>query len=254
MLISSGDTTSRAREEQRLFLAYRRSGDPDIRAELATRFLPLARSLARRYERGSEPLEDLVQVASLALIKAIDRYDPQRGIAFSSYAVPTIVGELKRYFRDYSWAMRVPRELQELAGRVEREQQRLAVELGRSPSAAEVAAALGITVEQVVEARGAGSARSALSLDMPRTADEEEPVREIACEELGFAAAEDAATVQRLAAGLSDREREVLWLRFAEDLTQAEIGARVGCSQMHVSRVIRAALARLRQAAEPLAA
>ena len=254
MLIGSGQTSSRASEDQRLFRTYRRTGDPAMRAELIERFLPLARSLARRYERGSEPLDDLVQVASLGLVKAIDRYDPQRGIAFSSYAVPTIAGELKRYFRDYGWAMRMPRELQELALRVEREQQRLAVDLGRSPSATEVAHALGVEVEQVVEARGAVSARRAVSLDMPRDADEDETTQQIADEELGFAAAEDAATLQRLAAGLSDQEREVLRLRFGEDLTQSEIGARVGCSQMHVSRILRSTLARLQQAAELTAA
>jgi RNA polymerase sigma-B factor len=248
------ETTSRRREEQRLFRAYWRDGDPAVRAQLTERFLPLARSLARRYDHGSEPLDDLVQVASLALLKAIDRYDPQRGIAFSSYAVPTIVGELKRHFRDHGWAMRVPRDLQELAQRVEREGQRLAVELGRSPTAAEVADALGLEVEQVVEARGAASARRALSLEAPRDADDEETVQEVAAEELGFAAAEAAATLERLAAGLSDRDREVLWMRFREDLTQSEIAARIGCSQMHVSRIIRASVAGMQQAAELVAA
>jgi len=254
MEIDSGDTRSRAREDQRLFRAYHRTGDPAIRAELTKRFLPLVRSLARRYEHGSEPLDDLVQVASMGLVKAIDRYDPERGIAFTSYAVPMIVGELKRYFRDHSWALRVPRDLQELALRVQREQQRLAADLGRSPSAAEVAAALGLDVEQVVEARGAMSARRALSFEVPRDADEEELGREIAVEEFGFAAAEDAATLQRLAAGLSDQEREVMRLRFGEDLTQGEIGSRVGCSQMQVSRIIRKTVARLQQAAELTAA
>jgi RNA polymerase sigma-B factor len=249
MLIHSGDTRSRARLEQRLFSHYRRTGDPAARAQLVERFLPLARSLARRYQHGAEPLDDLMQVASLGLLKAIDRYDPERGIAFSSYAVPTIAGELKRHFRDHGWAMRVPRELQERALRVEREQQRLAVDLGRSPTAAEVAAALGVEVEQIVEARGAASGRHALSLDMPRDADDDEPAGEVAAEELGFAAAEDAATFEQLAAGLSAREREVLQLRFGEDLTQSEIGERVGCSQMHVSRMLRATLARLQEAA-----
>jgi RNA polymerase sigma-B factor len=244
-----GDTSSRARADQRLFRAYRRTGDPATRAQLTERFLPLARSLARRYVHGSEPLDDLVQVASLGLVKAIERYDPERGLAFSSYAVPTIVGELKRHFRDHGWAMRVPRELQELTLRVEREQQRLAANAGRSPSAAEVADALGLDVEQVVEARGAASARRALSLDMPHDADEEEPVREVATEEPGFAAAENAATLQRLAAGLPDRDREMLWLRIREDLTQSEIAARVGCSQMHVSRILRAAVAHMQQTA-----
>jgi RNA polymerase sigma-B factor len=192
-----------------------------------------------------------VQVASLGLLKAIDRFDPDRPTAFSSFAVPTILGELKRHFRDRGWAVRVPRDLQEMAVRLERVTDDLVHSLGRAPTLAELADELDTTPERVLEAREAAGAYRAISLDRPREEGEEGDAME-ACgaEDPGFGEAEDAATVERLMSMLSDREREVLRLRFAEDLTQSEIGARVGVSQMHVSRLIRQAIARLRAAAE----
>jgi RNA polymerase sigma-B factor len=216
------------------------------------RFLPLARQLARRYQRGGEPLDDLIQVASLGLLKAIDRFEPDRATAFSSFAVPTILGELKRHFRDRGWSVRVPRDLQEMAVRVDRVTEELGGELGRAPTPAEIADHIGATTEQVLEAREAAGAYRAVSLDRPRDDDEEGDgmADSMGVEDPGFRLAEDAATVERLMAVLSDREREVLRLRFQEDLTQSEIGARVGVSQMHVSRLIRQAVARLRQSAE----
>ena len=246
----------RAREDARLFERYQRTGDPAARAALTERFLPLARSLARRYESSGESLDDLTQVASLALLKAIDRFDSQRAVAFSSFAVPTIVGELKRYFRDYGWSVRVPRSLQELALHAQRESDQFASEHGHAPTAGQLAQRLGVDVEQILEAREAVGARRAASLDRPREDDDDEhPVRQLAVEEPGFAAAEDAATVSRLAAVLSERDREVLRLRYEQDLTQSEIGERIGCSQMHVSRILREAIARLRtEAAAELAA
>ena len=247
----------RAREDARLFERYQRTGDPAARAELTERFLPLARSLARRYERGGESLDDLTQVASLALLKAIDRFDPQRPVAFSSFAVPTIVGELKRYFRDYGWSVRVPRALQELALRAQRESDRFAAEHGHAPTAGQLAQRLGVDVEQILEAREAVGARRAASLERPRedADDDERPVHELGVEDPGFAAAEDAATISRLTASLSQHDREVLRLRFEQDLTQSEIAAQIGCSQMHVSRILRRAIARLQaQAGAELAA
>ena len=148
----------RALEERQLFARYQGSGDRDAHEALVQRFLPLARSLARRYERSSEPLDDLVQVASLGLLKAIDRFDPARAVAFSSFAVPTIVGELKRHFRDKGWWLRVPRDLQELAFRVERVADELTSELGRAPTPDEIAARIGVSVEQVLDARDAAGA------------------------------------------------------------------------------------------------
>ena len=248
--------SQRLREDSRLFERYQRTGDPAARAELTERFLPLARSLARRYEGGGESLDDLTQVASLGLLKAIDRFDPRRAVAFSSYAVPTIVGELKRYFRDYSWSVSVPRTLQELALRVQRESDRFAAAQGRIPTAGQLAQTLGVDVEQVLEAREAVGARRAAPLERPREdADDERPVRELGVEDPGFATADNATTIWQLAAVLSERDREVLRLRFEQDLTQAEIGERMECSQMHVSRILRVALARLQaQAGAELAA
>ena len=248
---SQGERAIRAREDQRLLERYHRDRDRAAREALVARFLPLARQLARRYQRGGEPLDDLTQVASLGLLKAIDRFDPTRSTAFSSFAVPTILGELKRHFRDRGWSVRVPRDLQELAVRVDRVTDDLARSLGRAPTPDEIGSEIGVTVEQVLEAREAAGAYRAVSLDRPREEDEEGDAMtdKMGVEDPGFGLAEDAATVERLMDVLTDREREVLRLRFVEDLTQSEIGARVGVSQMHVSRLIRQAIARLRDAA-----
>jgi RNA polymerase sigma-B factor len=251
--LAPSDRVARAEEDRRLLSAYHRHADPAARDALVQRFLPLARQLARRYQRTGEPLDDLVQVASLGLHTAIDRFDPDRATAFSSFAVPTILGELKRYFRDKGWSVRVPRDLQELAVRVDRLGEELLRELGRAPTPVEIAERLGVTTEQVLEAREAAGAYRAVSLDKPRADDEEagEAYAEVVGgEDPGFGLAEDAATVQRLMRVLTDREREVLRLRFVEDLTQSEIGARVGVSQMHVSRLIRQSITRLRTVAE----
>jgi RNA polymerase sigma-B factor len=248
----NGDRENRARDDRRLLERYHREGDPAAREALVERFLPLARQLARRYQRGAEPLDDLIQVASLGLLKAIDRFEPERPSAFSSFAVPTILGELKRHFRDRGWSVRVPRDLQEMAVRVERVADELSRELGRAPTPGEIAEHIGATTEQVLEAREAAGAYRAVSLDRPRDDDEDgEGISEtMGIEDPGFGLAEDAATVERLMDVLGDREREVLRLRFEEDLTQSEIGARIGVSQMHVSRLIRQAVTRLREAAE----
>jgi RNA polymerase sigma-B factor len=249
---SSSEPKPAAREDRRLLLRYHRDGDRRARDELVERFMPLARQLARRYQRGPEPLEDLVQVASVGLVKAIDRFDPARTTAFSSYAVPTMVGELKRYFRDFGWAVHVPRGMQERTVAVQSTVTRLSKELGRSPSATEVGEILDLNEEQVLEALEAAGAYRATSFDAPRSSDEDSGdslADAFGDEESGFGLAEDRATLERLMAAITPREREVLRLRFVEDLTQAEIGARIGVSQMQVSRLIRQSLARLRTAA-----
>ena len=229
------------------------AGDRRARDELATRFMPLARSLALRYRRSSEPLEDLLQVASLGLIKAIDRFDPGRAVAFSSYAVPTILGEIRRYFRDHTWAVRVPRGLQELSVRVDRAVGELSEKLHRQPSIMEIAGAVGATEEEVLEALQAGAAYHAVSFETP-TGGSGEDVATVADslggDEHGFDRAEERAVRAGLLKALSARERQVLRMRLADDMTQAEIGARVGVSQMQVSRIVRQALQRLRDAAE----
>jgi RNA polymerase sigma-B factor len=250
---SSDERAARAGEDRRLLVRYHRHGDPIAREQLVDRFLPLARQLARRYQRGGEQLDDLIQVASLGLLKAIDRFDPARETAFSSFAVPTILGELKRHFRDKGWSVRVPRDLQEMAVRVDRIADEMSRQLGRAPTPGEIAEQTGASLEQVLEAREASAAYRAVSLDRPRSDDEEDGdsyADAFGVEDPGFGLAEDAATVDRLMRVLSDREREVLRLRFEEDLTQSEIGQRVGVSQMHVSRLIRQSIARLREAAD----
>ena len=250
---SSDERAVRAQEDRRLLVRYHRDGDPAAREQLVERFLPLARQLARRYQRGGEQLDDLIQVASLGLLKAIDRFDPARETAFSSFAVPTILGELKRHFRDKGWSVRVPRDLQEMAVRVDRIADEMSRELGRAPTTAEIAERTGSTLEQVLEAREASAAYRAVSLDRPRSEDDEDGdsyADAFGIEDPGYGRAEDAATVDRLMRVLSEREREVLRLRFAEDLTQSEIGQRVGVSQMHVSRLIRQSISRLRDEAD----
>jgi RNA polymerase sigma-B factor len=250
---TEGDRLARRLRERQLFARYRGRHDLTARDELVEQFLPLATRLAQRYRRGAEPLEDLAQVASVGLLKAIDRFDPERGTAFSSFAVPTIAGELKRYFRDKGWAIRVPRDLQELAQRVDRATDRLMHELGRTPTVSEIADDLGVTLEQVLEAREAAAAHRAESLDRP-CCDDQEAARvadTLGAPEPGYLQAEHAATLEAMMSVLSDREREILRLRFAEDLTQSEIGQRVGVSQMHVSRLLREAVTRLRETAQP---
>jgi RNA polymerase sigma-B factor len=238
----------------RLFARYRLDGDVAARDALVEEFLPLARHLVKRYGRENRQAEDLFQVASMGLLKAVDRFDPELGNAFSSFATPTILGEIKRYFRDTSWTVRVPRDLQELSLNVTRATDALESELGRAPTASEVAERAGSSVEQVLEARVAASARYGLSLDHAGGDSGDDEKASIASRfgvtDVALARAEDAATVERLMASLDERERTILRLRFHEDLTQAEIGQQLGISQMHVSRLIRKSIARLRTVAE----
>ena len=247
------DGPSRSEEDRRLLIRYHRHGDQAAREQLVQRLLPLARRMARRYRRSDEPLDDLIQVATLGLIKAIDRFDPSRETAFSSYAVPTMLGELKRYFRDNGWAVHVPRGMQERVMQVDNAVKDLSRKIGRSPSAAEVSEHLGLTTEQVLEAMEAASAYDAVSLEAYRFGDEgdgETYAESIGVEDERFELVEYGATIAPTLQALPARDRIVLHLRFAEDMTQAEIAERVGVSQMHVSRLIRRALERLRTVAE----
>jgi RNA polymerase sigma-B factor len=217
-----------------------------------TRFLPLARSLARRFRTGAEPLEDLEQVAALALVKAVDAYDPDRGTAFSSYAVPCIAGAIKRHFRDCGWSVRVPRELQERAMNVHQLESRLQASAGESPTVDELAAAAGLTAEEVLEARAAYSALHASSLDMSAHDGDSDEVRVL--DTLGatdehYAQALDRTALDSLLGGLEDRDRAIVELYFREELTQAQIGERLGYSQMHISRLLRRAVGELERAA-----
>ena len=245
--------SANTREDRRLLIRYHDEKDMSAREELVERFLPLARQLARRYQRQNEPLDDLMQVASMGLVKAIDRFDPARGTAFSTYAVPTILGELKRYFRDSGWAVHVPRGMQERVMKLDQASQELHRRLGRSPSATELAQELDLSSEEVLEAMEAASAYDAISLEEQRSesSDPQEPTYadQLGREEERYELVEYGATIAPTMKALSERERLILHLRFVEDLTQSEIADRIGVSQMHVSRLIRRALARLRAVA-----
>jgi RNA polymerase sigma-B factor len=232
-----------------VFDRYRTDRDVATREELVERYLPLARHLARRY-KGRGEIDDLNQVAAFALVKAIDRFDPARGLAFSSFAVPTIVGELKRYFRDHGWVVRVPRDVQELKLRLDRTVEAMTSELGRSPTPGELSERLGVPTEQVIEALGAATAHYPDSLDRPLTDDGEEAINLlVAGNDPGYADVENAELVSGLLASLPERERLILKLRFEDELTQAEIGRRLDVSQMHVSRLIRQSIATLQRIA-----
>jgi RNA polymerase sigma-B factor len=238
----------RGRESDRdLFERLARDGDLRAREALIERSMPLARSVALRYHRTSEPLEDLLQVAAVGLIKAVDRYDPRRGVAFSSFAVPTILGELRRHFRDRTWAVRVPRDLQELSLRIDAAVAELREALQRQPSVAEIGAAVTMSEESVLEALQAGRAHHALSFDAPCGSGDPPPLlaEVVGADDAGFERAETRATMTALLVVLSARERDVLRLRFEDDMTQAEIGSAMGISQMQVSRLIRRSLVRL---------
>jgi RNA polymerase sigma-B factor len=241
-----------ADEVRTLLRRWHEDGDRAARAELAERMLPLARSLARRYVGKGEPLDDLEQVASVGLLKAIDRFDVSRDVRFATFAVPTIAGELKRHFRDRSWMLRVPRDVQELSARVSRARETLTRDLGRSPTVEEVARTLGAGIEQVLEALGAADTYRMMSLDEP-LADGAGPLDAIGGDDEGYELAEHRVLLRRGLDELGAREREIVRMRFYEGLTQREIARAVGVSQMHVSRLIRRSIDTMRDSIEPVA-
>jgi RNA polymerase sigma-B factor len=234
-----------------LFERWQRDNDLRARECLVERYLPLARKLAARY-RGlaGEPFDDLLQVASLGLLKALDRFDPDRGTAFSSFAVPTILGELKRHFRDKGWSAHVPRGAQELALKVQKAEQAVSLRLGRSPTADELAQYMEVSVEQVIDGLEAAAAHHAASLDEPHDEPDREPrpLSEVLGEDdARFEQIDASLTIRSAARRLSEREQRVLQLRFHGELTQSEIAKRIGVSQMQVSRILRIAIERMRE-------
>ena len=235
-------------DERLLFARFRAQRSPELRELAFRRFLPLARSLAARYRRSGEPIEDLEQVACIGLLNSIDRFDPDRGASFSSFAVPTILGELRRHFRDRTWALRVPRHLQELAGRIERARDELTAALGRQPTVRELADQLQTTEEAILQAIELNAARHTVALTASRTSDDE-PRELPGTIDDGYARAEERATLAPLLAKLGPEDAEIVFLRFREDPTQDAIARRVGVSQMQVSRVLFSSLAKLRDAA-----
>jgi RNA polymerase sigma-B factor len=246
-----GGSAERRRHERELVLLYQR--DPSSRDRVLQALLPLAHGIAHRYRRGEEPAEDLEQVAAMGLLKALRSFDPSRGTSFAAYAIPTMNGELRRHYRDTGWAVHVPRGTQELALKVGRAEQQAASRDGRRPTAGELAEAFDCTPEEVLEARMASNGMRASSLDRPARADQPEGDTLAAVfggsPDDGYARAEQRATLHRLTDGLCERDRRVLALRFAGDLSQSEIGRRVGVSQMQVSRILRRVLGQLQESA-----
>jgi RNA polymerase sigma-B factor len=234
---------------ERLLLRWRRTGDPRCRAAAVEAYLPLARKLAKRYDRGPEPLEDLHQVAYLGLVKAVDRFDPAFGVRFGSYAIPTILGELRRHFRDATWSVHMPRPVQESLLAVRAASDRLTDRLGRAPTVGELADAPGLDLEQVTEALQARAAKDPSSLDQPVGGGDDEVSatlgEALGDVEDGFDLVDHRLAIAPALRALPRRDREILFLRFGLDLTQSEIAQRVGCSQMQVSRLLRRALERV---------
>jgi len=237
-------------DDKILLRKYLEEGDLQAREKLIEQYMSLVRSLARRYSYRGEQLEDLVQIGAIGLIKAIDRFDLDRGVELTTYATPNIVGEIKRHFRDKGWSVRVPRGLQELNVQLSRLVESLTVQLGRSPTIPELAKAAGVEEEAALEALESGRAYSSLSLSVGGgggDGDEDmDPMESIGTEEQQFAVSEDRAVLAPGFAVLDERERKILQLRFFDGLTQSQIAQQVGISQMHVSRLIRRSLEKIR--------
>jgi RNA polymerase sigma-B factor len=234
-------------DDRALLRRYHEAGDASARELLVQRHLPLVRSLARRYAGRGEALDDIEQVGAIGLIKAIDRYELERDVALTTYATPNVVGEIKRHFRDKGWAIRVPRALQELNAKMSTTIEVLTTKYGRSPTIAEIAQHLEASSEQVLEALEAGSAYAPASLSVGPTEDSElDPMETIGTMDAEFERADERASLEPALASLPEREREILRMRFEDGLTQTQIAERVGISQMHVSRLIRKSIDRMR--------
>lgn len=241
------------RDVEALLIAYHRGGEEQAREQVLVELMPLVRALASRYSGRGEPLEDLVQVGALGLIKAVERFDVDRGVEFSSYAVPTIVGEIRRHFRDKAWAMHVPRRLKELSVRLSRILDELTTDLGRSPTVAELADAAGVEEEDVIDALDSAQAYSTRSLQAPFDEDGDESLADrIGVEERGYDEVVDGSLVNAGLDALDERDRRIVELRFFEEMTQSQIAAELGISQMHVSRLLRRALGSMRGRIEEL--
>lgn len=248
-LVASPGSEQRIRDDRALLRRFKQAPDEATKYELADRFLPLARHVMLRHVNPKSPdFEDIEQVASLGLWKAIERFDPEREVAFSTFAVPTISGEIRRYFRDKTWMVRPPRDLLELSVKVEAVIPKLTTELGRQPTVPEIAERLDADDEEILEALQTRNGRQPRSLDAPVQHDEEDGELGdlVGSGDDGFGTAERRADLDRLMRRVTPRDRYVLKLRFEHDMTQAEIGEHLGVSQMQVSRIIRDALGRMR--------
>lgn len=246
--VATAPVTSPA-DVQTLHLAYHRTRDPKLRERLLLFHQSLAVYFAQRFAHRGEPMEDLEQVATMALLKAIDRFDPAREIKFATYAARVVTGELKRHFRDRTWAMRVPRSLQELHLRVKNASEFLRGDLGRSPTVPELVHYLGVPEERVLEAMEAGDAYRLTSLDAPLPGSDEVRIQ-VGGDDPAMAAFEQRQLLEPLLARLEERDRTIVRLYYVHNLSQADIGARLGLSQVHVSRRLAKILERLRTLAQ----
>ena len=235
-----------------LFRRYKEEGDEEAREQLIESHLNLVRFLASKFKNRGEPLEDLVQVGSLGLIKAIDRFDPDRGLEFTTFATPTIMGEIKRHFRDKGWSVRVPRRLQELSARVNQVTDDLTSELNRTPTVDEIAERLDTSVDEVLEAMESSSAYSSVPLEGGTTEDEDAPgiIDRFATEDADLISSDDRIVIEETLASFSPREQDAIRMRFVEGLTQVEIAEKLGISQVQVSRLLRRALKRVQERLE----
>jgi RNA polymerase sigma-B factor len=258
--IAARTNHDRVQEDRALFRRYARRPTAELRDAIVRRFMPLAGQLAGRYSYTSEPMEDLVQVAALGLVKAVDRYDVERGVAFTSYAVPTILGEIRRHFRDRTWATRVPRALQDLSLAVQSARADLETRLGRGVTVPEIAQALGVGDDDVLEALAAARAHRAQSLDAALDQGGEDDGSDtdlysrLGVDDVEMERAEARVTIAKILTALPARSRAVLLLRFEKEMTQREIGEVIGVSQMQVSRILQESIQRLRACSAPVAA
>ncbi len=237
-----------------LFRQYKATGDPEVRDQLIVSHLNLVRFLASKFKNRGEPLDDLIQVGTIGLIKAIDRFDPSRGLEFTTYATPTILGEIKRHFRDKGWSVRVPRRLQELSAKVNQANDELTNELSRSPSVEEIARRVGASVDDVLEAMESSSAYSSVPLEGGGSSDDDDApsvIDHYATEDENLAASDDRIVLEDAIRDFSPREKDVIRMRFFEGMTQVEIAERLGISQVQVSRLLRRTLRRVQDKIDP---
>ena len=252
--VRSGQAAWDKDRTRELFGRYKLEGDSDARDQLIVNHLNLVRFLASKFKNRGESLEDLVQVGTIGLIKAIDRFDPERGLEFTTYATPTIMGEIKRHFRDKGWSVRVPRRLQELSAKVNQVTDELTNQLQRSPSVEEIAESLGITVDEVLEAMESSSAYSSVPLEGGGSSEDEESpsvIDHYVTEDADLAASDDRIVLEEAIQDFSPRERDVIRMRFVDGLTQVEIAENLGISQVQVSRLLRRTLRRIQDKIDP---
>lgn len=249
----SGKTAWDKEKTRELFRRYKETGDPDAREQLVMSHMNLVRFLANKFKNRGEPLDDLMQVGYLGLLKAIDRFDPERGLEFTTFATPTILGEIKRHFRDKGWSVRVPRRLQELSAKVNQANEALTQRNQRTPSVEEIANYLGVSVDEVLEAMESSSAYSSVPLEGGSSDDDETPavIDHYASVDEDLTSADDRMVIEDTIADFSPREQEVLRMRFNDGLTQIEIAKRLGISQVQVSRLLRRTLKKLQEKVDP---